>query len=389
LGAMVVLMYVGSDGFNLNIACAAFLGLIVVSIVGNNIPVFFKPWSRLMQFVFLFIAGSPLLRGEHIDRARRQMMIGIFWSCGFIAVGSFLAYLTGTGAYLSGIIQGYMGITPHPNFLGMYVMIAMVWFATLFMRSTETKEYVVWASCWVASLIVVLLAASRASLACALLGSAGVIYLRFRKNAGKMFNAAAIVIMLTFLALPYLLPYMGTLLQKGVSTDEGEADELVAATRGSIWDLRIQEMNESPWIGVGAYSCDINLPNADIFYSEDSGSIELGSSYLGMISQLGWLGFLAYLAIFIPILVKTYKVSVDENTPFGQLLMVMLTVLSIHMIVEGYAITAGAVQCVIMWFLIGVADQADKVADYPVFWEDEDPITPQEYAEWKEMQPED
>jgi len=52
--------------------------------------------------------------------------------------------------------------------------------------------------------------------------------------------------------------------------------------------------------------------------------------------------------------------------------------------VEGYAITAGAVQCVILWFVLGMAFQCDKVADYPVFWEKEDPITPEEYVAWRE-----
>jgi len=389
LGALVVLMHVGSDGLNIKYPCALFLAAIIISILGNNIPVFFKPWSRLMQFLFLFIAGSPLLSGEMINRIRRHMTMGVLWACSVISVGSFVAYITGTGQYLSGIIQGYMGITAHPNFLGMFVMIAMVWLMTLLMRSTKTWEYTVWGSCWLMSLIVLLMAASRASLACALFGSAGVLYMRFRKNAGKMFNAVAIVSMLVFFSLPYLLPYMGTLLQKGVSTEEGEADALVAATRGSIWDLRIQELDESPWIGVGAYSCDIHLPNAEVFYSENTGSIELGSSYLGMLSQLGWFGFLAYLAIFIPVYYKAYKVGVNENTPFSQLMVVLLTVIAIHMIVEGYAITGGAVQCVIMWFVIGTADQSDTVADYPVFWEEEDPINPQQYAQWKKEQIDD
>lgn len=386
LGALLVLMYVGSDGLNFHLPSILFLAVIVISILGNQIPPFFKPWSRLLQFGFLYVAASPLLQGEHIDRARRQMMIGVLWATAVISVASFVAYVTGVGTYMEGIIQGYMGVTPHPNFLGMYVMIAMVWFASLYMRSTEMRERIIFASCWAASLIVILLAASRASLACALLGSAGVIYLRFRKNAGKMFNAIAVVTMVTIVALPYLMPYMNTLFQKGLTTEEDVADELVVATRGSIWDLRIQELDESPWIGVGAYSCDINLPNADIFYSEDTGSIELGSSYLGMLSQLGWLGMIAYLLIFVPVLIKNYRIVVNENTPFSQLMMVLLTVLSLHMIVEGYAITAGAVQCVILWFVIGTAYQADKVADYPVFWEEEDPITPQEYEVWRLQQ---
>lgn len=384
LGAMIVLMRVNSDGINLHTPSLVFLTTIVISILGNNIPAFFKPWSRLMQFAFLFIAASPMLQGEQINRARRQMTMGVIWACAFISIGSFAAYLTGQGQYLSGIIQGYMGITPHPNFLGMYVMIAMVWFITLFMRSTEMWERVIWTICWGGSLIVILLAASRASLACSLLGSMGVVYFRYRKNAGKMFNAVSILVLLVITMLPYLMPYMNTLLQKGITTDEETTDALVAATRGSIWDLRIQEMNESPLIGVGAYSCDINLPNADVFYSETAGSIELGSSYLGILSQLGWLGMLAYLWLIVPIFIKCYKKVVNENTPYAQLMLTLLIVISIHMIVEGYTITAGAVQCVVLWFVVGSAMQSDTIADYPVFWEKEDPITPEEYKIWKE-----
>lgn len=390
LGMALVLWKCIGEDVKINKACAFFLGAIMLSILTNQIPVFFKPWQRFMQFLFLAIAASPLLGGVEIDKTRRHMTIGILWACGIVSVGSFVAYITGTGAYLSGIIQGYMGITPHPNFLGMYVMVAMVWFSSLYFRSTEYWERVTWAGCWLACLIVILLTASRSSTACSLLGTLIVVYLRFRKSTGKLFTAFSVLVLAFIMSLPYLLPYMETMMQKGVSADTAETDALVAATRGAIWDLRFQELAESPIVGVGAFSCDINLPNADIFYTASTGSIEQGSSYLGLLAQTGWFGFICYLMIAVPIFWKALVKATQENTPYAQLMVALMVPIFIHMVVEGYAITAGAIQCVILWLVLGAAAQCDKVADYPVLWENEEenPITPEEYVQWREEQEE-
>lgn len=388
LGMVLVLSRSGADDRVLNWPCILFLGAIVLSIVSNQIPPFFKPWQRLLQFVFLMVAVSPMIEGQLVNRLRRHMTMGVLWACGIVAVVSFLTYLTGQGRYLGGIIQGYMGITSHPNFLGMFVMVAMVWFSSLYFRSTENWERITWGGCWLASLIVILLSASRSSTACALLGTLLVVYLRFRKNMGKLFTAVVVLFVAFIFSVPKLLPYMNTMMQKGVSSQSDTADALVAATRGSIWDLRIMELRESPWVGVGAFSCDINLPNADIFYTESTGSIELGSSYLGLLSQLGWIGFLCFMVVAIPILVKTLRYALNENTPYAQLMAALMIPIFIHMSVEGYAITAGAVQCVILWMVLGAANQCDSVADYPVLWEKEDPITPAQYQRYKEEEEE-
>lgn len=384
LGMMLVLMHGMNGAPQINWACVLFLGAIVLSISSNTIPAFFKPWPRLAQFTMLMVAVSPLIRNMAVDRLRRNMSMGVIWACGAVGALSFLAYLTGRGMYMSGIIQGYMGITAHPNFLGMFNIVAMVWFASLFFRSTKMTERAIFGGCWAGCLIVMLLSASRASTACGLLGTVAVVYLRFRKDAGKMFTAGVVAALLVVASIPYMLPYMATMMQKGISTNEEESSELVAATRGSVWALRYLEIEESPWAGVGAYSCDINLPYAHVFYTESTGTVEQGSSYLGLMAQTGWIGFLAFLMIALPIVWKAYRYAVRENTPYAQLMLALIVPIAIHMVVEGYAITAGAVQCVILWMLLGAADQCDKVADYPVFWEKEDPITPEEYVAWRE-----
>lgn len=382
LAAIIVVMQGQKDGMNFHAASMAFAATIVLSILANNIPAFFKPWSRFLQFLFLYVAASPLISGESADRVKRQMTMGCLWACVAIAMLSFLGYFLGFGMYMSGFVQSYMGVTGHANFLGFYTMVAMVWFAALFFRGTNTKEYAMIAGAWVACLITLLLSASRGATAAGLLGSLLVIYMRLKDNASHMMTAVAVGIGLIIFASPYLAVYMETMTQKGIDTEN--MDSSVAATRGYIWELRNMEIEKSPIVGIGAYSCDITLPSADVFYNEKNGNIELGSSYLGLMSQEGYLGFICFLILAIPIAWKTYKYAKKQTTPYAQLMLGLMLAIACHMAFEGYLLTSGAVQCVVWWFVLGAAYQCDKVADYPVFWEDNDPITPEEYVQWKE-----
>lgn len=308
--------------------------------------------------------------------------MGNLWACAVITIVSFFGYFLGFGKHMSGFVQSYMGVTGHANFLGFYAMTAMVWFAALFFRGTNIREYAIIAGAWVACLITLLLSASRGATAAGLLGSLLVIYMRLKDNASHMMTAVAVGIGLIIFASPYLAVYMETMTQKGIDTDTMNSS--VAATRGYIWELRNMEIEKSPVVGIGAYSCDITLPAASTFYDEKNGSIELGSSYLGLMSQEGYLGFICFLILAIPIAWKTYKYANKQTTPYAQLMLGLIVAIACHMAFEGYLLTAGAVQCVVWWFVLGAAYQCDKVADYPVFWEDNDPITPEEYVQWKE-----
>ena len=382
LGAIIILVQGQKDGVNYHIMSIIFLTTIIISILANDIPPLFKPWSRFLQFLFLYVAASPMISGISVNRARRQMAMGTIWACVGIAILSFLGYFLGFGMYMSGFVQSYMGVTGHANFLGFYTMVAMVWFAALFFRGTNTKEYAIIAAAWVACLITLLLSASRGATAAGLLGSLIVIYMRLKESATNMMTAVVVGIGLIIFASPYLATYMETMTQKGIDTDN--MDSSVAATRGYIWELRSMEIEKSPIVGIGAYSCDITLPSADVFYDEKNGAIELGSSYLGLMSQEGYLGFICFLLLAVPIVWKTYRYASKQGTPYAQLFLGIVVAIACHMAFEGYLLQAGAVQSVVWWFVLGAAYQCDTVADYPVFWEKSDPITPEQFVAWKE-----
>lgn len=372
---------------NINFGCVLFLIAMMISILGNDIPAFFQPWPRFALFFLLMIGCSPLIRDEGGDRVKRNLAIGAVWAQAGIAIMSFAGYFLGFGRYMTGIVNSYMGIAAHANFLGFYAMVAIVWFASLFFRCTETKERILVGGCWGACVLVLLLASSRSALACGLAGTVIAVYLRFQKSATKLMTSVMIGVVLVIASLPYLMVYTEAMMKKNMNFDD--TDSMVAATRGGIWELRYMEIEESPWIGVGAYSCDINLPFADVYYVPQTGTVELGSSYLGLLSQCGWIGFIAFLLVALPIIWKTFRYATRERTPYAQLWLPIIFVIAVNMIFEGYLTTAGAVQCIVLWLILGAANQCDKVADYPVFWEKEDPITPEEYEDWRENVAED
>lgn len=369
------------EGLEIKFQYVAFLIATAISIAGNTIPAIFKPWERFALFLLVFIACSPMISGSGVNRARRQIFMGSLWALIVIVFWSFIGYFTGQGRYIAGIVNGYMGVASHPNFLSFFIMVSMVWAAQLFFRAENLKERVFCASFWVVCIITILLSASRAATACGLIGTMLVIYFRLQKNASGMITTVMVVVAGAIAAWPVLAPYTEAMSKK---TNDNAASA-VAATRGYIWNLRSMEIDESPIIGIGAYACDVNLPSADVFYDKKTGAIELGSSYLGMMSQIGYLGFICFLLCVVPLLIKTWRYATRERTPYAQLIFSMLVPVAINMAFEGYAMTAGAVQCIFVWLLIGAADQCDKVADYPITWEKWNPPTPEQYVKWREQ----
>ena len=382
-----VFMKIG-EGCKTNLGCILLLCATMLSIVGNDIPQFFKPWPRFALFALVMISCSPMLSGPGINKVHRQINMGGLWACAIITLWSFVAYFTGQGQYIAGFVNGYMGVTGHPNFLGFYAMVTMVALASLFFRCTNMKERIIIGSCWAACIIVLLVCASRSATGLGLVGSIVAAYLRLQKDKAKQMRLYMLGVCAAIMCWPVLAPYADTMMKKEMNFDDG-GEAAIAATRGAIWDLRYQELAQSPLIGIGAYSCDTTLPNADIFYDATNGSIELGSSYLGLLAQCGWLGFIAFLLIVVPVTWKTFVYATRQRTPYAQFLFPILVVCILHMFFEGYLMTAGAIQCVVVWMLIGACDQCDTVADYPVAWEKEDPITPEQYVYWREHIAED
>ena len=75
-----VCMKIG-EGYKTNLGCILLLCTTMLSIMGNDIPQFFKPWPRFALFTLVMISCSPMLSGPGINKVHRQINLGGLSAC--------------------------------------------------------------------------------------------------------------------------------------------------------------------------------------------------------------------------------------------------------------------------------------------------------------------
>jgi O-antigen ligase len=130
-----------------------------------------------------------------------------------------------------------------------------------------------------------------------------------------------------------------------------EEQEDAFFTRAALWDMRIQEFESSPLIGVGFASVD---PEISTRFDEEEGRVEPGSSWLAVLSMTGLLGF-------IPIVIMILKCGIfmfkDKNQPLlSAFLGGMLFLFVVHMFAEGYVLSAGSGLFFYFWLTVGMIE---------------------------------
>ena len=94
------------EGMSIKFQYILFLLATTISIVGNTIPIIFKPWERFTLLILVVIACSPMISGPGVNRARRQIFMGSLWALVLIVAWSFIGYFTGQGQYITGFVNG-------------------------------------------------------------------------------------------------------------------------------------------------------------------------------------------------------------------------------------------------------------------------------------------
>lgn len=315
------------------------LGLICAGIgilLNNPLPIF-RPWERLGMFVLLLAGIGPLFGGEYNEALSRRLFQNLAATCLIIGVlsacGAVIGLNLGTGQF--------SGLTPHSMILGPIAAIGFLYALHRTMeRYTESgKVSILLSIAAVACLISILLAASRSAL---LATGAGTLYLILHLPSGR-----GMLLLLAGLCCLLLLPFSGELME-GILHKMDSAREAgsIFSSRAELWEDRWQEFAENPLIGVGFASQRI----ITFDHSLQSGSIEPGSSYLGSLSMLGLAGTLPLLAVLVHALWRGL-----QPTYFPPLAACVLIFFCIHMLFEGYLISAGSILCVLLWSCISAA----------------------------------
>ncbi len=315
------------------------LGLICAAIgilLNNPLPIF-RPWERLGMFTLLLAGIGPLFGGMyHAELSRRLfqnlaavcLIIGALSTCG-AAIGLNL----GAGQF--------SGLTPHSMILGPVAAIGFLYaLHRIMQRYAESGTLSIPLSIAAgACFISILLASSRSAL---LATGAGALYLILHLPRGR-----GMILLLAGLGCLLLLPFSGELLE-GILHKMDSAREAgsIFSSRSELWEDRWQEFSQHPFFGVGfASQCIITFD-----HSLQSGSIEPGSSYLGCLSMLGLTGTLPLLAVLVHALRRGMQPAL-----FPRLSVCILIFFCIHMIFEGYLISAGSILCVLLWSCISAS----------------------------------
>lgn len=363
----------------------------LLSIMVNDIPEFFKPGQRIVQYSFLILACSPMFAGDKVEKTRLVYFESVV--LGFFLIAFSSGVLVFNGAALTDE-RGFYGFAQHPNFLGFFGMISVISLLALYSICEFKNKKIIIGVCLIASLVATMTAGSRICLAGAFIGCLVFLYLLYRDRIGKMVTYIGLGVALLVFSFPLYESYLAAAFYK---QDRAQENESVTSSRDVLWATRLLEIERSPIFGVGCFAVDTSIKGGEFYgegskyynpYDERTGSVELGSSFLGVMSQTGILGFIPFAILLISCFIKCYKTMKDTDSIVPVWLLALFAACMLHMIVEGYVTATGSPQCLFLWLLLAVMcsspeqmeDEEDRLCYSLKLIDDED------YDEYEEFE---
>jgi O-antigen ligase len=316
------------------------------SIVLNDIPNSFKPNQRFIAFIMVMGLIGPMV----CNSALFQFRVRIFAVFGIVIVTSVILSFFGIILNISFMVGrgGYVGLFSHSMLLGPMAAVSMLISLNWGSTTRILKHKIFFFALSGFSFITCVAAGSRSGL---LGGIAGILFYFYKINQGSISLFIKIIIIASgigLLTFPLWEKYTERLRGK-IEYSEKMGDAMV--TRTGLWKLRIQEFKSSPVFGVGFAS--VTASKISIF--EDShGRIEPGSSWLALLSMVGLFGFIPFLFLFISYAkyVWTDKDDIHSSAFLGGMLFLFV----VHMMAEGYVLSAGSGLFFFFWELMGIID---------------------------------
>lgn len=335
-----------------------FLTVCTLSIFLGNADPLFRSWERLGLFALLLMAYFPIFQSDYFDALRLRsfpiMLLVVF----ITSIGSFIGYFWGinymgkNAKTLNSIdtVGWFGGLTYQSMMLSPICAIALTSLIWALIEWAETKqEKIIVAGAAFASLCCMMLTASRGGNAAGVAGVALVLFLKYRKQIGKMIQMAMAISVLAMVLSPVYMPYADKVLSK---QRRNEVAGGTFSSRESRWGHRWKEFSEYPVFGYGF--CAVDTDNHGE-YMPSTGIVEPGSSWLAILSMTGIVGTVCFIILLWSTASKLYHEYKSEDDPWALLHLGILTVFAVHFIAEGYVFAGGGALCFLFWFFFGCA----------------------------------
>lgn len=264
--------------------------------------------------------------------------------------------------------RGQAGATTQSMTMGPIAGITLIYAIYGFLQNLKKKGAFKYVYLILAAIafIMVLLARSRTALVASVIGVFSIIIFLSGFRKGALNKALPGIIVIFICSIPLWNKYSGSIVEKNeVAIDNGS----MTSSRDALWDYRIEEFKSKPIFGIGfsyiakepnyknipsprfAHVNALNKHERSFFSAQ---SIEPGSSWLAVLSMTGIFGFVTFFIIYFSAL-KTVKIlaSINKPNPIYSLYAGILIFFGLHMIAEGYVLSAGNIMCYIFWLLLG------------------------------------
>lgn len=334
-----------------------FFLICLFSVVYNNPPVYFKAYQRLLVFLIVLLAFSPMISSAYLLSKRITLYSSFIIVLSLFAVGSFFAYFLGINYFVWVDIEldmenvgHFSGLTNHSMVLGPVSAISTIFFITKTFHTHIKKIGVVYVILGIFSFCAVLMSASRGALVAVVAGILTIIY-NIAKSKGKIVKYSLGLLFVLLFSFPLWGGLMSGPLQKNAGNVERGG--MISSREGKFL-ARIYEIQNNFFTGVGFASIDPNVEDID----RDTGRVEPSSSWLSVFSMTGIFGF----ALFVLYFFYYFRIAKKKipDSYYSNLLCGIMVFFGFHMLVEGYVLFAGNFLCGLFWLTLGVIDAKSK-----------------------------
>lgn len=316
---------------------------LLINIILTHPPIVFKSWLRLGLFIGLLLCVAPVFQNNDMRIFRIQCFNYLIIFCIPLSVISFFCYFLGinfaqyTFSRDISIAGAFSGLFKNSMLLGPISAISACY---CFWSLLNTKNKY-WVFLFIPCIGACLFSASRSAVYGCMLGCISM--LLYSGKTTKIIKQLLILSIITCITFPLWEGALSGINQKN-SANESLGQY---GSRTEKFEARIEEFESSPLLGIGFASIN---PNGRDTYDATTGVVEPGSSWLGVLSMTGIIGFIFVITMYINAFTSIRKCkSTNANLFLG--LMIFLT---FHEIFEGYLLAAGSTLCFISWLILGI-----------------------------------
>ena len=335
-----------------------YLIICLISILLNDIPSYYRIYSRYIVFILLLLSFSNLVNSRkialmrlhafHIFSILAVILVTInyiLFHFGYVNNEAISMYEE-SGIYTGSTANNEMGL------LGAISIMFIVVYISKYIKEISVLSKITIFICLISSISMMAMASSRMGLICSVISVILVLYKLNRYSIKNLIITSFIVIIGSI----SISIFLGSKFKYMMEKNNNQIEHINFDSRDDMWQSRFKEFKESPLFGIGFGYMKYGWGNQ--YAEETGGRIESGSGWISVISQTGILGAICMFFMIIPnilFILKNKSTSYCSAWYSGMCVMFLL-----QPITEAYITTVGAVLCCLFWLNYGVIDSFRK-----------------------------